>query len=158
MRQANQQGAVLIIALILVVAVTGAAVTLMSSSTTDTKIVNAAQESDDAHKSGFADSEKAIHTQRNLPGNDNNFLKVPAQFPNDGTGFDVTPPNANSNVRLTNLNQGPDLLDCPPIVNVTAGIKCNMLQMRTQVDYGKSDRHNVVVNTGITQEMGAIAN
>ena len=152
----KQQGVVLITSLVMIIAVTGIAVTLMSSSSIDIKMIGAAQENDVAEYWVRGDAERAINQEVIASGN-SRLLYLSGQFPADDTiGLDVTATGSKSTVTLFNNNNGPTLLNCPPRIAVTNGIKCNTLRVQSSLKYGKGDKHTVVIQSGIAQELGIV--
>lgn len=148
----RQRGIVLVSALIMVLLVTGIAVTVMTTSSIDTKMVVASQQAYNAEANAKGDSERAIQTEIAANGN-NRFLYKRGQF-SGAAELDISP-NVNSKVMLSRLNTNAkvEMLECPPKFAVTKGIKCNYLNIRTTHNYGKQDRHEMVINTGIQQEL-----
>ncbi|PAJ73464.1 hypothetical protein CJF42_15525 [Pseudoalteromonas sp. NBT06-2] len=152
----KQKGVVLITSLLMIIAVTSIAVTLMSSSSIDIKMTSAAQENEVAEYWVRGDSERAIN-QEMIASANSRFLFLTGQFPADNTtGIDVTVAGSKSTVTLFNNNNGPVLLNCPPRIAVTNGIKCNTLRVESSLAYGKDDKHSVTLISGIAQELGIV--
>jgi hypothetical protein len=152
----NQKGVVLITSLVMIIAVTSIAVTLMSSSGIDIKMTSAAQENEVAQYWVRGDSERAINQEIIASGN-SRLLYLTGQFPADNTiGIDVTAAGSKSTVTLFNNNNGPTLLNCPPRIAVTNGIKCNTLRVESNYKYGKDNKHSVALLSGIAQELGIL--
>lgn len=147
----KQNGIVLVAALLMILMVSGIAVTVMSGSALDSKMVNATQEVYRAESIARGDTDEAIKGEIDK-GATNQFLVKKNAYP---AGGKITLTTAGSTVVLTNENNSPvvDLLDCPPRFAPTPGIKCNYLKLTTSKPYGKGDKHNVVLNTGIEQEL-----
>ncbi len=153
-KQHYQKGIVLLAAMIMIITVTGIAVSLMSSSTVDVKMSNAAQESDTAENQVKADTEKAIKVQMR---DANKLFEDPAlSFPTNGTGsFDISVAGSDSNILLFNTTpEQRESIPCPRKF-ATSGetLCCNMTRIDADLAYGKSDKHSVVIHSGIAQEV-----
>lgn len=149
----QQQGVVLVAALIMIVAVTGIAVTLMSSSTIDLKMTNAAQERETAEHVLAGGVEDTIATEVNKQ-KDSTFLWSQGKFASQTTVDQVPLTNAAlTSAMLENRNTGPSELNCPRRYNYTAGIKCNMLRLNATLEYGAKTTHTIGMASGIAQEM-----
>lgn len=148
----KQQGVVLVAALVMILLVTGIAVTVLSSSSLDTKMVVASQQAYSAENITKGDAERAIKAEIDLDG-DSRLLYRKGKFP-ESNKIDIST-NLQSEVMLsrTNINENVDLIDCPPRFAVTKGIKCNYLNTRTVHKYGKNKRYEMIVNTGVQQEL-----
>ena len=146
----QNQGFVLVTALLMLLAVTGIAVSLMGSSSIDLKITQTAQEREQSETQVKGDADKALISEMNKTAEQNRFLFLSGQF-GDQESLDITPENVNSTVTLFNMNKGPVIIDCPPKFAATSGIKCNMLRVNTELNYGKNDKHLVAVRNGIVQ-------
>ncbi|MCF2863165.1 pilus assembly protein PilX [Pseudoalteromonas sp. Cnat2-41] len=156
--QQYQGGVVLIASLVMVLIVSGIAVTLMSASSVDMKVVNAAQDYDVASEQALADSERAVFDEKQKAATVSALYFNRGEFNAGGDEFvQLEPAGAQASLRLFHNNDGPQDLDCPPRANPTPGIKCNMLSLRSRVEYGKSNRHNVTVVSGLAQEMASIS-
>jgi len=151
----QNQGFVLVTALLMLLAVTGIAVSLMGSSSIDLKITQTAQEREQSETQVKGDADKALISEMNKTADLNRFLYLSGQF-GDQESLDITPTNVNSTVTLFNMNKGPVIVDCPPKFAATSGIKCNMLRVNTELNYGKNDKHLVAVRNGIVQELAVI--
>lgn len=151
----QNQGFVLVTALLMLLAVTGIAVSLMGSSSIDLKITQTAQEREQSETQVKGDADKALISEMNKTAEQNRFLFLSGQF-GDKESLDITPENVNSTVTLFNMNKGPVIIDCPPKFAATSGIKCNMLRVNTELNYGKNDKHLVAVRNGIVQELAVI--
>ncbi len=148
----KQKGVVLLASMIMIITVTSIAVALMSSSTVDIKMSNAAQNSQTAASLVEAESEKTINLETNASVANNRFLYAKAKFA--GLAINVSPDGSESTIMLSELNNGPELLDCPRRIAVTNGIKCNTLKMEADLMYGKDDKHMASLHSGIAQELG----
>jgi len=151
----QNQGFVLVTALLMLLAVTGIAVSLMGSSSIDLKITQTAQEREQSETQVKGDADKALISEMNKTADLNRFLYLSGQF-GEQESLDITPANINSTVTLFNMNKGPVIVDCPPKFAATSGIKCNMLRVNTELNYGKNDKHLVAVRNGIVQELAVI--
>ncbi|NNG43882.1 pilus assembly protein PilX [Pseudoalteromonas sp. NEC-BIFX-2020_002] len=148
----NQQGVVLVIALIMVVAVTGIAVTLMSSSSIDIKITNAAFEREEAENVLIGTVQRVIANESARKGA-NRFLFTKVQIPEGGMALDRI---GNTTSSMINLNNGPLDLPCPRKFDFTEGMACNMVQVSTTINYGTKSKHTLTVVSGIAQEMASL--
>ncbi|WP_442960206.1 pilus assembly protein PilX [Pseudoalteromonas sp. A25] len=144
----NQQGIVLISAMIMIVAVSAIAVTLMSTSSLDLKITNASQEREEADSLLMGEVQRAIASQTAL-GAESLFTRNKAQLA-VGNSFDGSNGAVNT---VTSLNNGPLELNCPRSFSYTSGVICNMTQLETTITYGSKAKHTLTVVTGIGQEM-----
>jgi len=151
----QNQGFVLVTALLMLLAVTGIAVSLMGSSSIDLKITQTAQEREQSETRVKGDADKALVSEMNKAADLNRFLYLSGQY-GEQESLDITPENVNSTVSLFNMNKGPVIVDCPPKFAATSGIKCNMLRVNTELNYGKNDKHLVAVRNGIVQELAVI--
>lgn len=149
----KQQGVVLIAALIMVLVVSGVAVTLMSSSSIDMKVINAAQDYDEAINQAYADSRRAIYQEIKTNGADN-FTK-----PNlgvDDEALDMSASGTGSNLTLIKAPGVLSATNCSrkgAAHSVNSQIKCTRdLRLQSIVTYGANGRHSVVVMAGIEQE------
>ncbi len=153
----KQSGVVLLAAMIMIITVTGIAVALMSSSTIDIKMSNAAQQVAVANLQVKGDATLAIQTEM-MKTSQSEFLKLAGHFKNlnaqNEAAINITPLNAQSEVKLFNTNLGETTLNCPQKYAATLGIKCNYLRIQAELDYGKSDKHQITIHNGITQELG----
>ena len=150
---AHQKGVVLIAALVMVLVVSGIAVTLMSNSSVDMKVINAAQDYDEALATAYADSNRAIYEEIKLNG------AVNFTTPNLGADDETTTMTATGAQGAMSLVKAPGVLlptNCSrkrSAHSTKSTIKCTRdLRLVTTVNYGKSDRHSVVVIAGIEQE------
>jgi len=151
----NQKGVVLITALIMIMAVTGIAVSLMSNSSIDLKISAAAQESDKAANLLKGDSERSINQEIDKKAL-SRFLFMKGQFTSAGDEINMSESSLHSVVNLYDENKGPMLLDCPPRIAVTIGVKCNTLRVQAKMKYGKGNKHDIVLQSGIAQQLGLV--
>ncbi|MBS3796230.1 pilus assembly PilX N-terminal domain-containing protein [Pseudoalteromonas sp. BDTF-M6] len=149
----HQRGVVLIAALVMVLVVSGIAVTLMSNSTVDMKVINAAQDYDEALTRAYADTSRAIYDEIKLNG------ATHFTTPNLGTEDETVALTAAGAQSTFELVKAPGELlatNCSPrrSANDTASdIKCSRdLRLFTTNSYGKGNRHLVSVIAGIEQE------
>ncbi len=153
----NQQGVVLITALIMVIAVTGIAVTLMSSSSIDVKITNAAQEREVAENELIGEVQRMISDEA-TKGAANQFFLSPEEVTKiaaDNSGMLIAEHN-DMKSKMINLNKGILDLECPRRFASTAGLACNMVQVSTTKKYGSKSKHELTIVTGVAQEMVSV--
>ncbi|MBH0059133.1 pilus assembly protein PilX [Pseudoalteromonas sp. SWXJZ94C] len=153
----NQQGVVLITALIMVIAVTGIAVTLMSSSSIDVKITNAAQEREVAENELIGEVQRMISDEA-TKGAANQFFLSPEEVTEiaaDNSGMLIAEHN-DMKSKMINLNKGILDLECPRRFASTAGLACNMVQVSTTKKYGSKSKHELTIVTGVAQEMVSV--
>jgi type IV pilus assembly protein PilX len=150
-----QQGIALVMALVMLLTLTGLAVTLMSTSNIDLKIAGAAQLTQMSDKTVKSEADKALKSQMDLLPQENKLLYLAGQFNElqSQSGIDITPVDSPAQAALFNMNHGPEVIDCPPKFAASSGIKCNMLEIQTQLNYGKAKRYSVVITNGIIQEL-----
>ncbi|MBD55278.1 MAG: pilus assembly protein PilX [Pseudoalteromonadaceae bacterium] len=147
--QKNQQGIVLILALLMVVAVTGIAVTLMNSSSIDSKITVAVQEREVAENELSGNVQKVIASEVGKRGN-SRFLLSKNQITD--SGLEIARINASTHT-IYSRNNGPLSLNCPRRFDSTQSLKCNLIELSSVVDYGAKSRHSITINAGIAQQM-----
>lgn len=154
----NQQGVVLITALIMVIAVTGIAVTLMSSSTIDVKITNAAQEREVAENELIGEVQRMISDEA-TKGAANQFFLSPEEVDAVAAGNDdgmLIAEHNDMKSKMINLNRGILDLECPRRFASTPGLACNMVQISTTKKYGSKSKHELTIVTGVAQEMVSV--
>ncbi|MEO2278977.1 pilus assembly PilX family protein [Pseudoalteromonas pernae] len=149
----SQNGVVLIAALVMVLVVSGIAVTLMSNSSVDMKVINAAQDYDEALTTAHADSSRAIYEEIKLN------KAVNFTTPNLGADDETVAMSATGAQGQLALVKAPGILsptNCSrkrSAHSTKSTIKCTRdLRLVTTVNFGKSDRHVVTVIAGIEQE------
>ncbi|WP_105213060.1 pilus assembly PilX family protein [Pseudoalteromonas sp. T1lg22] len=157
----HQQGVVLIAALVMVLVVSGVAVTLMSSSSVDMKVINAAQDYDEALTQAYADSSRAIFDEIKVNSAVNFTKPNLAPFPIDGIKpkdevITLTAKDATASLSLLKAPGVPSATNCSRKKSAHATgaqIKCSRdLRVVSEVNYGKNNRHLVSVIAGIEQE------
>ncbi|MFY8273111.1 pilus assembly PilX family protein [Pseudoalteromonas sp. SSDWG2] len=149
----KQQGVVLVAAIVMVLVVSGIAVTLMSNSSVDMKVINAAQDYDQALSQAHADTSRAIYTELKSS-NGINFTT-----PNLGTVDESVPLVAEGAEAALTLVKAPGVLSATNCSrkraanDTSADIKCSRdLRVNSTVFFGKGNRHSVSVVSGIEQE------
>ncbi|WP_105255271.1 pilus assembly PilX family protein [Pseudoalteromonas sp. T1lg75] len=149
----QQRGVVLIAALVMVLVVSGIAVTLMSNSSVDMKVINAAQDYDEALTLAYADTSRAIYDEIKLNG------ATKFTTPNLGGGDETVPmtaTGAQATLELIKAPGEPQATNCSPRRSANAtnsDVKCSVdLRLSSTIAYGKGNRHLVNVITGIEQE------
>lgn len=149
----KQQGIALVAALLMLLIVTTLGVTLMNSSNVDVKVSNMAQLAKSSEQIVRSDSDQALQQQMALDATQNKLLYLSAQFSAQGNKVNITPNSSDSNVTLRNKNSGPEVVDCPPQFAATSSLKCNFLEIASDLKYGKKQQHHIAVHTGIIQQL-----
>lgn len=146
----NQNGIVLVTAMIMIVAVTAVAVTLMSSSSIDLKITNAAQEREQAENLLVGEVQRVILEEGNRNSQSRFLMSVNQLELAENNTFDGM--HGTDNI-MRGLNNGPKELDCPRSFKYTKGIVCNLTEISTTVEYGTRAKHRLTVVVGVGQQM-----
>jgi type IV pilus assembly protein PilX len=127
----NQQGVVLIVALVFLVALTAVASALMLNTTSDMSSID-----------------QVVSAQ--VQGNTNAFTS--SQFP---ILMDQVVTSANTTANITTVNANSLVVECPPmkLASDTSQFKCNLLRVQATKLYGRSNTSTVQVNAGIAQQL-----
>ena len=144
----NQQGVVLIVALVFLVALTAVASALMLNTTSDMKMSGSSQTKVNAVQEVISSIDQVISLQ--VQGNANAFTS--SQFPiivNDM----VTSPNTTA--KITTVNANSVAVECPrmKLASDTSQFKCNLIRVQATKLYGRSNTSTVEVNAGIAQQL-----
>ena len=147
----NQQGFVLVVALVFLIALTGVASALMLNTTSDMKMSGASQEKVIAMQEAIGSLDEVILLNAAL-GADNIFLGT--IFPVGGTAVAVSADNTTATITIPNSNLVK--IDCPAMKGGDDNdlTKCNMLKVTVVKRYGNNSSSTIVVNAGIAQQVG----
>lgn len=166
--QHSQRGVVLVVSLVFLIALTGVAVALMQNTTLDIKMSGASEEKSVATQEAISAIDQVIFRQVRKQGSTGgNGFALPAvrfrqsdpdnagQFISreiDETGV-ISYQKTTAELSLTN----PNFLEthCPHTQRGSSVgiITCNSLNVRVVRTYGRNDTSDVVVNSGIAQEL-----
>jgi len=142
----QQQGVVLIVALVFLIALTAVASALMLNTTSDMKMSGSSQIKVSSTQEAISSIDEVIFTQ--MEGGVNSFTL--SQFP---IAVAVSPDDTTATI--TTLNTNSLVVDCPhsKSASSTAVFKCNVLRIRANKLYGRSNTSNVQVSAGIAQQL-----
>lgn len=155
--RSSQRGVVLIVALVFLIALTAVAAALMQNTTTDMKMAGASEERVTAMQEAVSAIDEVIYNQV-APGQTNEFAKplVDANFPNTDQSLLLpsTKTHATASVDVVN-NEYKLETDCPHSKSASSAqvFTCNVLRVQVNRSYGRSDKSNVEVNSGIAQQL-----
>lgn len=147
----NQQGVVLIVALVFLVSLTAVASVLMLNTTTDIKMSGASEEKVAATQEAISAVDETIADQ--ITSGDNLFAeRTFPQSVNSVTSVDVT------DITITNDNAV--VVDCPHTALASSSelLKCNVLTVTVNNRYGKGSSSNVNVEAGVAQQLLNVGN
>lgn len=149
----RQEGVVLIVALVFLISLTAVASALMLNTTTDIKMSGASQEKVTATQEAVSAIDETIADQ--ITGGNNLFTE--REFPkvvNSVSSVSVT------DITINNDNDNNVLADCPHtrLASSVKLLKCNVLTITVNNNYGRSDTSNVNVNSGIAQQILNVGN
>lgn len=143
----QQQGVVLVVALVFLISLTAVASALMLNSTTDIKMAGASQEKVEALQEAISALDETIADQ--LVGGTNLFSGT--QFPqvvDTITSVNVT------NATITNNNVTNVPVPCPHKKYASGNnISCNVLTITVNNSYGRKNTSNINAQAGIAQEV-----
>jgi type IV pilus assembly protein PilX len=144
----NQQGVVLIVALVFLVALTAVASALMLNTTSDMKMSGSSQAKVNALQEVISSIDQVVSAQ--VQGNTNAFTS--SQFP---ISMDGVVTSANTTANITTVNANSLVVECPPmkLASDTSQFKCNLLRVQATKLYGRSNTSTVQVNAGIAQQL-----
>lgn len=153
----RQQGVVLIVALVFLIALTAVAAALMQNTTTDMKMSGASEEKTKAIQEAVSAVDEVIYNQV-APGMTNEFAKplVADNFPNTNQALLLPNTKTKSTAEVAVVNN--DLMletDCPHSKSASSAqvFTCNVLRVQVTRKYGRNDKSEVEVNSGIAQEL-----
>jgi len=142
----QQKGVVLIVALVFLIALTAVASVLMLNTTADMKMSGSSQVKVKATQEAISSIDEVIFTQ--MEGGINSFTL--SQFP-----ITVAVSSDDTTATITTLNTNSLVVDCPhtKLASSTAVFKCNVLRIRANKLYGRSNTSNIQVNAGVAQQL-----
>ncbi|XQW86007.1 pilus assembly PilX family protein [Thalassotalea piscium] len=158
----QQQGVVLIVALIFLVALTAVAVALMQNSSSDVRMSGASEEKVVATQQAISATDEVIADQLSGAAGTNAFAFPLVKFPIKGLESNLTATlkaDTTAEIDISNNNlklEG----DCPHSSNASSAgtIKCNFLRTQVIKTYGRKNTSNVktnriIVNSGVAQQL-----
>ena len=161
MTQNKQRGVVLIVALVFLIALTAVAAALMQNSTTDMKMSGASEEKANATQEAISAVDEIIFQQVTTGTGNNDFALPPARFSKGPIDVMADLPVINRNNQMISaaidVPQNKFLLktDCPHsrAASSTGIIKCSILRVQVQRQYGRHDTNIIEVNSAIAQQL-----
>ena len=149
----REQGVVLIVALVFLVSLTAVASTLMLNSTSDIKMSGAAEVKLVATQEAISAVDETVSDQ--ITAGTNLFTRQTFPIPVTTVGsVNVT------SVNITNRNFNNSLPHCTHerLASSVDDIRCNILSVDVQNNYGKRDASVVNISSGITQQVLNVGN
>lgn len=153
----RQTGVVLIVSLVFLIALTAVAAALMQNTTTDMKMSGASEEKVVATQEAISATDEVMFRQINGGQGNNAFASALVKFPitvtdtltKTNTGTDTT---ASINIANNTLELE---ADCPHSRSASSAqvFTCNVLRVQVDRKYGRKNTNNVVVNTGVAQQL-----
>ncbi|SEK30138.1 PilX N-terminal [Colwellia chukchiensis] len=156
-KKKQQSGVVLIVSLVFLIALTAVAAALMQNTTTDMKMSGASEEKVIATQEAISASDEVIFRQVNGGVGNNAFALPLVRFPVVVTGT-LSKTNLEKNT-VASIDIANNILeleaDCPHSrsASSTQVFTCNVLRVQVNREYGRKNTNNVVVNTGIAQQL-----
>jgi len=156
----KQQGVVLIISLVFLIALTAVAAALMQNTTTDMKMSGASQEKVVATQEAISTIDEVIYNEVNKV---NSVAGVPTNgFASELADFPLTPTvtNADTSAQISLANALKIETDCPHSTGASSVevFKCNVLRVRINRMYGRTNSSQVQVVSGIAQQLLNVGN
>jgi hypothetical protein len=148
--KSQQNGVVLIVALIFLVALTAVAAALMQNTTTDMKMSGASEIREVAIQDAVSAIDEVIFNQISL--GQNNLFDKPllGNFPEDDQT--ILLPGSQSNA--TAVVEGVISVPCGfSTVATSTDITCNKLRININKTYGRNGNSNIIVSAGIEQQI-----
>ena len=152
----QQQGVVLIVALVFLIALTGVAAALMQNTTSDMKMTGASNEKVIATQAAISAVDEVINNQLNIQA-----VNVFTQGLNNFAGYAsaalipaATKTEATASTTVIN-NPLFEEFACPrsKAASSVGIIECNIIQLQTQRLYGRGDTSTIVVDANIAQQL-----
>lgn len=147
---ARQKGVVLVVALVFLVALTAVAAAMMQNTITDVKMSGASQEKVIATQEAISAMDQVIYNEVTKASGVNGFASEMANFP-------LVPSVSASNTVAKILLANPFKItpDCPHLKSASSVqvFKCNLLKVKINRTYGRSNTSNIEVNSGISQQL-----
>lgn len=146
----QEQGFVLVVALVFLIALTGVASALLLNTTSDMKMSGASQEKVLAMQEAVGTVDQSI-----LNGRAGNMFQSTV-LPEAGMAIAVAAENTTATMTRENY---PGYVECPhldpSIADDTEGTDCNVLRITVVKNYGNNESSNVTLNTAIAQQLNA---
>ncbi len=155
--KSKQQGVVLIVSLVFLIALTGVAAALMQNTTTDMKMSGASEERSEALQETISAIDEVIYDQ--VESGVNLFAQPIAKFTNEEgvegiflEKLDTTA--ADAAIFVSNNEYGKEA-DCPHSKSASSAqvFTCNILRVQVNRNYGRKNTSEVVVHSGIAQQL-----
>ncbi len=153
----KQQGVVLFVSLIFLISLTAVTAALMQNTTTDMKMSGASEEKLVATQEAVSAIDEVIFNQVS-PGATNRFAQplVATNFPNNNQTqlLPATKTGATASVKIAN-NEYKLEADCPHTRSASSAqiFTCNVLSIRVNRNYGRTNLNIVNVNSGVAQQL-----
>jgi Tfp pilus assembly protein PilX len=149
-RRVEQQGVVLVVALVFLVALTAVAGAMMQNTITDVKMSGASQEKVIATQEAISAMDQVIYNEVTKANGTNSFAAEIANFPLQPN---VTADNTSAEISLANPFNIES--DCPHLKSASSVqvFKCNLLKVQIDRSYGRTNTSTVEVNSGIAQQL-----
>jgi len=146
----QQQGVVLIVALVFLVALTAVAGALMQATTSDMKMSAASQEQAVATQEAISAIDQVIYKEINSVGTANGFAAPMQTFPSDPT---VSAVNTTASIVIATPNSL--VVDCPHSQHASSVqvFKCNALRIQIVRKYGRTNASTITVTSGVSQQL-----
>lgn len=144
----QQQGVVLVVALVFLISLTAVASALMLNSTTDIKMAGASQEKVEAVQEAVSALDETIADQ--IVGGTNLFAGTEFPQPVDTVGSVSV-----DEVIITNNNLTSKPVGCPhtALASSSDKIGCNVLTITVNNSYGRKNTSNINAQAGIAQQV-----
>jgi len=152
----QQQGVVLIVALVFLIALTGVAAALMQNTTSDMKMTGASNEKVIATQAAISAVDEVINNQLNIQAI-NVFTQGLNRFPGY-TNAELLPAATKTGaIASTTVINNPlsEEFACPrsAVASSVGIIECNIIQLRTDRPYGRGNTSTIVVDATIAQQL-----
>jgi type IV pilus assembly protein PilX len=154
----KQRGVVLVVSLVFLVALTAVAAALMQNSTTDMKMSGASEEKVVALQEVVSAVDEVIFNQVG-PGQVNAFARPVSgnvNFPiiNQALLLPNTATKSSARVDVANNQYNKDIA-CPhlKVASSTEVFSCNILRVRVNRNYGRTNNSNISADSGIAQQL-----
>lgn len=147
---AKQQGVVLVVALVFLAALTAVAAALMQNASTDVKMSGANQEKTIATQEAVSGLDELLYNEITQVNGTNGLTTDIANFPLNPP---VSPANTTTEVDFASPFEL--VTDCPHsrAASSVQVIKCYMLRVEVNKQYGKNNNSTVEVRSGVAQQV-----
>lgn len=156
----NQQGVVLVVALVFLIALTAVASTLMLNTTTDVKMSGASEDKVVANEEAISAMDEVIHRQVNpVVGGVNAFAQPIIKFKGKDLSLLASLSKTKKNITKADLgltnNKYVIEIPCPHSRNASSvqTLNCNVLRVQISKSYGRKNKSVVEVESGIAQPL-----